>query len=113
MADIRREKQDGSERLAISGDLTVAHAAAIAHAINEAVQTAPKVEIVVEQVTAVDITFPQTLCSAHRTAAGLDKELTVHGQSEEPLGVLLRTAGFLRHIGCQDKTRKTCLWQPA
>ncbi len=113
MADIRREKQDGWERLTFSGDLTVAHAAAIASAIRDAVQTAAKVEIVVEQVTAVDVTFPQSLCSAHRTAAGLDKELMVRGQSEEPLGGLLRAAGFLRHIGCQDKTRKTCLWQPA
>ena len=110
MADIRREQQDDRETLYFSGELTVQHATTIAKALNEALQRAAAVEVVIERVAAADVTFPQAVCAAHRTAATLDKMITVRGEGEEPLGSLLRSAGFLRHIGCQGSTRKTCLW---
>ncbi len=110
MADIRKETRDGREILTFSGDLTVLHAAPVAEALRDAVQRAASIEIVIGPVSASDVTFPQSICAAHRTAASLRKEITVRGQGEEPFASLLRAAGFLRHIGCQDSTRKTCLW---
>ncbi len=110
MADIRREQQDDRETLFFSGELTVQHAATIAQALREAMLRAGSVEIVIEQVTAADVTFPQAVCAAHRTAASAGKQLTIRGEGQEPLGSLLLAAGFLRHIGCQGSTRKSCLW---
>jgi ABC-type transporter Mla MlaB component len=110
MADIRREQQDDRETLFFSGELTVQHAAAVAKALREALQRAAAVEIVIERVTAADVTFPQAVCAAHRTAASLNKSITIRGEAQEPMGSLLLSAGFLRHIGCQGTTRKSCLW---
>jgi len=110
MAEIRREQQGDRETLFFSGELTVQHAADIAQALGEAVERAAAVEIVIEGATAADVTFPQALCAAHRTAAALNKTITVRGEREEPVSSLLLSAGFLRHIGCQGSTRKTCLW---
>ncbi len=110
MADIRKEQEDGRARVTITGDVTVQHAQDVASALSEAVLAADVVEIVIDRVTAADVTFPQTICAAHRTGASLKKEVLLRGQSEEPVGTLLYAAGFPRHIGCQDKTGKTCLW---
>jgi len=113
MADIRREKKAERETIAFSGDLTVPHANTIVLALREALQDAAAVDIVIENVTAVDVTFLQTLCAAHRTAAAQGKEVTVRGEGREPLGSLLIAAGFPRQSGCQSNTRKSCLWRVA
>jgi ABC-type transporter Mla MlaB component len=110
MANIRRERQGARERLIISGELTVHHAASVAAALRDVMQTAGAVDVVLEHVTAADVTFPQALCAAHRTAATLNKEITVEGEKEGTLAGFLQAAGFMRHTGCQENTRKTCLW---
>lgn len=110
MADIRRERQGDRETLTFGGELTVQHAAAVAEALRDALAKAAAVEIVIEGATRTDVTFPQAICAAHRTAAALDKAISVRGKEREPLGSLLEAAGFLRHIGCQGNTRKSCLW---
>ena len=111
MADIRREKKADRETIVFSGDLTVQHANTIASALSEALKGAVALDIIIENVTAADVTFPQSLCAAHRTAAAQDTEITVRGEGREPLGSLLLAAGFLRQIGCQGNTGKSCMWR--
>ena len=110
MADIRREKNGDRETVIFSGDLTVQHAVRIAESLRDALQQAAVLDIVLERITSLDVTFPQALCAAHRSAAALSKDISVQGEQEEPVASFLRSAGFLRHIGCQENTRKTCLW---
>jgi hypothetical protein len=68
------------------------------------------VEVIVENITGIDISFPQLLCSAHRTAAARNKTLTVVGLAQEQLNTMLLRSGFSRKTGCQENTRTPCLW---
>jgi ABC-type transporter Mla MlaB component len=110
MADIRR-RQDGDRVIVtVGGDLTVASAAALKTEMVAALQGASTVEVIVENITRIDISFPQLLCSAHRTAAARNKILTVVGLAREQLNTMLLRSGLSRKTGCQENTRTSCLW---
>lgn len=110
MADIRRRQEDGRVIVAVGGDLTAAGAAALKAELVAALQAASAVEVVVENITGLDVTFPQLLCSAHRTAAARNKTLTVTGLAQERMSTMLLRTGFSRQTGCQENTRTSCLW---
>jgi hypothetical protein len=38
--------------------------------------------------------------------------MTITGLEQERFSQLLGRFGFFRHIGCQENTRKSCLWLP-
>ncbi len=110
MADIRHANKNGREVLTVSGSLTVKHAKALNAALLEAVRSAPAVEVDVENIDDVDISFAQLVCSAHRMAADLNKQMTITGLEQERFSRMLGRFGFFRHIGCHESTRKSCLW---
>ena len=110
MADIRHTQKNGREVLTVSGILTVKHAKALRTALLEAVRKAPAVEVDVENIGDLDVTFAQLICSAHRMAADLNKQMTITGLEQERFSQLLDRFGFFRHIGCHENTRKSCLW---
>lgn len=110
MADIRHAKKKGREVLTVSGALTVKHAKALKAALQKAVRSAPAVEVNVENIGDLDVTFAQLICSAHRMAADLNKQMTITGLEQERFSRMLGRFGFFRHIGCHESTRKSCLW---
>ena len=111
MADIRHtKKKNGREVLIVSGALTVKHAKALKAAFLEAVRNAPSVEVKVEKIDDIDVTFVQLVCSAHRMAADLNKQMTITGFEQERFSEMLGRFGFFRHIGCHESTGKSCLW---
>ena len=110
MADIRRSRAGERAIVTLSGDLTVPHAKAVRKALLEAVQGASSVEVVMENVVELDVSFPQLVCSTHRMAADLNKQLLITGIEQERFSDMLRRSGFTRHIGCHENTRKCCLW---
>jgi ABC-type transporter Mla MlaB component len=111
MADIRHTTENGRDVLTISGALTVKHAKALKAALLEAVRNSPAVDVNVENISELDVTFAQLVCSAHRMAAGLNKQLTITGLEQERFSQMLTRFGFLRHTGCLENTRMSCLWQ--
>lgn len=108
--ETKREKDGDREVLVVSGDLTIAAAGALKEALRQLVQAGPNMTVRAERVRAVDISFLQLLCAAHHTAAERNRTLQVAGTDREPFATLLRTSGFLRHIGCRESTRRSCLW---
>jgi ABC-type transporter Mla MlaB component len=110
MAEIRRRQNGDRVVLTVSGELTVSHMKALKAELIDALKGADSVEVALGQVAAIDITFAQLLCSAERTAAGLQKRVMVTGVEQERFGAMLRSAGFTRHVGCQEGARRSCLW---
>jgi hypothetical protein len=110
MTDIRRSQAGERAIVTVSGHLTVPHAKKVRTALLEAVQSASSVEVVVENVVELDVSFPQLVCSTHRMAADLNKQLLITGIEQERFSDMLRRSGFARHIGCHENTRKSCLW---
>jgi anti-anti-sigma regulatory factor len=110
MAEIRNANKNGREVLIVGGALTVQHAKALRAALLEAVRNAPAIEVDVEQIDDVDVSFAQLLCSAHRMAADMNKQLTITGREQERFNRMLGHFGLFRHIGCNELARKSCLW---
>jgi ABC-type transporter Mla MlaB component len=110
MADRKREKTKKPLTLVISGDATVGAARKLKAELGKALRAAANLHVELEQISRIDVSFLQLLCSAHRTAADGGKVLTIVGVEREPVAGLLRQAGFLRHIGCHESTRRSCLW---
>jgi len=112
MADRKREKakKTTTTNLVISGEATVAAVKKLKASMEKALRSAESVHVELERISSVDVSLLQLLCSAHRTAARAGKTLTIVGVEREPVAGLLRQAGFLRHIGCHETTRRSCLW---
>jgi ABC-type transporter Mla MlaB component len=99
--------------MTLSGELTVPYARDLHSALHQAVRQTAEIVVVLERVTGVDVTFPQLLCSAHRTAAALRKNLTVIIVSAGPVVQLLQDLGFQRRSGCGGINGPDCLWRIA
>lgn len=110
MADIRYTKKKGRAVLTLSGALTVKHAKALRAALLESVRKSPTLELDVENINDLDVSFVQLVCSAHRMAADLNTQITITGLEQERFSRILGNFGFFRHIGCHESTRKSCLW---
>jgi ABC-type transporter Mla MlaB component len=110
MTEVRRERGSEREVLTISGDATIAGVKELKSVITEAIAASPAVHVVFEHITSVDVTLLQLLCSSCRTAANQNRTLTVESGSCAPVEGLMEQAGFLRHIGCDEKTSRHCLW---
>ena len=110
MADIRNANKNGREVLIISGALTVKHVKALKAALLEAIRNAPAVEVNVETIGDLDVSFVQLVCSAHRMAADLNKKMTITGLEQERFSGMLRRFGFFPPVGCHENTGKSCLW---
>jgi ABC-type transporter Mla MlaB component len=111
MPVIKRERNGNKETITVSGDLTVSHAREMRALLLEAIQSAGEIAVILDHITEVDVTFPQLLCSAHRTAAAMQKRLSVNGVSEMPLSGLLQNQGFYRQVGCSEASGIECLWR--
>ncbi len=110
MAKIRRDGAVEDATVVISGEAKVPGATRIREALLEALRTGPGLQVVLENISTADVSLLQLLCAAHRSAAQGKKHMVIRGADREPVATLLRQAGFLRHIGCHDSTRRTCLW---
>jgi anti-anti-sigma factor len=97
--------------LKLDGDLTVERADELKEALLEAIRSVNKVFYNVEGVTSVDLACLQLLCSAHRTAASMNKEFAEQGSRPEVFEEVIESAGFARHMGCTEQTRQNCLWR--
>jgi anti-anti-sigma regulatory factor len=58
----------------------------------------------------VGLALLQLLCSAHRSAARLNKRFVFAGARPDLLEKTAGTAGYLRQSGCSLDQDKTCLW---
>ena len=110
MVETKREKDGNREVLVVSGNLTVAAAGAIMEALLQLLDAGADMVVKVERIGSMDVTFLQLLCAAHRAAADRQRTLKIAGAEREPFASLLRSSGFLRHIGCRENTRRTCFW---
>jgi len=110
MVDVSLTKSGKKWVLSLSGALTIDGAEELKAAFVNAVSRYKSIEIAFAQVSALDITCLQLLCSAHRTSVREGKELTIR----RPLPVVLERyyaeAGFLRINGCNAGKTGGCFW---
>jgi len=106
----KKKNSDNVEVVALRGDLTIAHAADLKQLLHESLDRSQRIAVRLEDVTAVDLSCLQLLCSAHRTASTLDKRLTLEGARPSLFRQAMQQAGFMRQKGCSLNHNTTCLW---
>jgi len=100
------EQSDGAETITLARDMTISSAAELKEVLNNALSGSDRIMLNLEQVTEVDLSCLQLLCSAHRTAKKREKSFTRTGDCPETLKIIAEHAGYLRHTGCVGG----CLW---
>ena len=68
--------------LTLEGDQTIQYSNELRTALLKSFDSVHHVLLDVERVASLDISCLQLICSAHKTAAGMEKRLTVTGNSE-------------------------------
>jgi anti-anti-sigma regulatory factor len=90
------------------GALTVQRVVALKEELFRALDQLDSILIDVSGATEIDPACMQLLCSAHRTATQLKKDLALLGHGK--FSATIREAGFARHIGCALDCNRSCLW---
>jgi len=108
-------KQQGVEEgkmitLQWSGDLTIRRIAELKTQVQQALAGATQVSIEIAAGAECDMTVMQLLCAAHRTASRQGKTLRLFREIPEQFKMIMKLAGFSRHIGCARDESGCCLW---
>jgi anti-anti-sigma regulatory factor len=99
-------------KLTLNGRQTVQNGDLLRKAILSALEQTRSVVLDLGKSDEADLSFLQVLCSAHRTAIRLNKNLAIERASEAVLRAV-DSAGYARHTGCSLDVRKSCLWAGA
>ncbi len=96
--------------LKVDGEMTVQYAGVLKAALLKSFDSVDHLILNLDKVTEIDLSCLQLLCSAHRTSAKLQKQLTITSNHPEALQQAVAAAGYARHVGCRFDCNKNCLW---
>lgn len=96
--------------LVVEGEVGMENAEELKSNLICALHSVEKVFVNVENVSEVDESCLELLCSAHRTSLRLQKTFAFNGAVPEQLRRIITDAGFKRNLGCLPDVCKTCLW---
>jgi anti-anti-sigma regulatory factor len=105
-------KMEGPEKgiLCVKSPFTLQEAGDLKEKLWESLRLSSELVIDLEEVKEIDLACLQLLCSAHRTAVLLGKQLVL---TKPPQGfrAFAAEAGFSRHVNCVRGGKARCLWQ--
>jgi anti-anti-sigma regulatory factor len=110
MVNLKFEKKGSVGLLKLKGEVNITEAGDLKEALLKAMGRADKVYLDAAEVTCVDISCLQLLCSAHRTSVKLNKTLSWNSAIPAAFNKTSNEAGFLRHVGCVLDAEKSCIW---
>lgn len=103
------ETGEGKGVLAIKGELVIEHASQARDKLLSAINKVPNLEVNMEDVTEVDLSGLQLLCSAHRLSVLTGKRFALEGSLPGCLKNVVKESGFARHKSCAHGNAG-CLW---
>jgi len=110
MIDFKAEESGNNTTLTISGELTVQNASALQGIFIRSLESSSNLTINLIDITDMDLSFLQLLCSVHRTSADLKKNLTLSRPCPDIFKAVVKSAGYLRRTGCALDCDKNCIW---
>ncbi len=96
-----------------TGALDLPNAGKVHQALSEAIRNYTQVAVHIRQVTGMDLSFLQLICSAHRTAISQKKNFSLALEGNDRIKEVLMLSGFDRHCGCGSDEVEPCIWQEA
>lgn len=97
--------------LSLEGELTLYQAAPLKDLLLASLKKADQLNLSLENITAVDLSFAQMVCSLHKEAHRQGKSIALDPTKFPAVfQELLDKAGFQRTSGCLSGADGTCLW---
>lgn len=109
MIALKVKKWGSIGEITVSGKLTVQHAAQFKKTLLKALKKAKHVIVIVGENAKVDLPFLQLLCSAHRSALRLKKDLRLSYVNQEVVKAI-DTVGYSHRKNCTYADGKGCIW---
>lgn len=97
-------------QLFFSGSCTITEARLVKDILLEAIDQVDHLYLDLQGIGAVDVSFIQLLCAAHRECFLSDKEIYIQEQPGIIMNTFLATAGYTKQCGCLSGAKKSCLW---
>jgi anti-anti-sigma factor len=111
MMNDQKKSTGNFQVIQLSGELTVGRITELKESLKNLVDRFSTVHIRFEDVTGIDLSFLQLICSAHRTAASMNKKLVFSGMQPEIVNRILQSAGLTRQRACSLVPAAQCFWQ--
>ena len=96
--------------LTLEGEINIEHARDLKSALVSVLGRVDRVMVDLERVTAAGLTCLELLCSAHRTALSMNKELELGPNVSEAFTHAIRDSGYERRQGCEWSSQQSCFW---
>ena len=110
MADFKIEQFDKKKILTINGSVTIENIDALKKVLINLMDQTDSLMINIADISEVDITFLQLLCSAHKTMIIRNKRLTISESCMETFRKTINNSGYSQHKGCGLDKTDSCLW---
>lgn len=94
----------------LAGRMTIHHAGEVRDALLAACNESTGLTCNLEQVSELDLAGLQLLCATHKSCCSAGKEMAIAGLEREELQEAIKSAGFVRHIGCMKDEKTRCFW---
>jgi anti-anti-sigma regulatory factor len=95
----------------LQGDLTVSNASQMRNILLQAFNGSDTLVISFGDISEIDLTCLQLLCSAHRMSIKLRKKLLFASDLPDVFRLAVADCGFKRHVGCVMDKQQSCIWQ--
>jgi anti-anti-sigma regulatory factor len=109
MTVIRNQTGDQGT-ITLEGELTLPRAEELKSALLKALVSGGALNIRFGAVQDVDLSCLQVLCSAHKSAVRMKKQIRFGGTVPKILKDAAEAAGYTRLTGCKLDPEKSCLW---
>lgn len=94
----------------ISGEMTVTYAAEIRECLIAAFNGGESVVVDLTDVSEIDVSGLQLLCSAHRSSLSMQKKYRIVARGKDTIWEAAGLSGQLRQRGCAQDICGTCIW---
>lgn len=104
------ERQGNKGILYLSGDLTIAGMEELKDTIKKALKNTDELALNINNVASMDVAFLQMICSAHRAAQKMKKDISLSDEIDPAYKDFLMESGFLRGGGCKAIKTGSCFF---
>ena len=105
-----QEKEGKTRELVLQGALVIQRVTEVKDELKKALDEVDTLMVNFTETSEVDLSCLQLLCSAHRTAVGLNKTLLRVGGAPAGMNGLMSGAGLLGFSGCSVACSHGCIW---
>lgn len=94
----------------LRGELFIQRVAELKEELQQALESVDALLINLVETTDIDLSGLQLLCSVHRAAREMNKDLKLVGLKASIVEETLQLAGFSEPVGCDARDEGTCPW---